>query len=112
MKKTQRRARRKKGIRKKIYGSEAKPRISVYKSNKHIYVQAIDDRRGITVEACSDTELKTDKTTDGAQKVGEKLAEKLLEKNIKQAVFDRNGFPYHGVVKAVAEGARKGGIQF
>ena len=111
MNKIEKRFRRKKGIRKKIYGTVEKPRITVFRSNKHIYVQAIDDHNGTTIEYSSDFEAKVKKNIDGAAAVGENLAEKLIKKKIKEAVYDRNGYIYHGVVKALADGVRKGGIK-
>jgi large subunit ribosomal protein L18 len=109
-----RKKKRKMRIRKRIIGTAEKPRISVFKSNKHLYVQAIDDTRGHTITALS-TEggeaggLRA--TVEDGQKFGEQFGKKLAEQKVKQAVFDRNGNLYHGVVKAVADGARKAGIQ-
>lgn len=111
MNKIEKRVRRKKGIRKKISGTAEKPRITVFRSNKHLYVQAIDDRNGTTIDYSSDFEAKVKKNIDGAAVVGEKLSEKLIKKKIKKAVYDRNGYIYHGVVKALADGVRKGGIK-
>jgi large subunit ribosomal protein L18 len=111
MNKIERRVRRKKGIRKKIFGTPAKPRITIFKSNKHIYVQAVDDQLGRTIAYSSDVFTGVKKSKEGAVVVGEKLAEKLIGKEIKQAVFDRNGYLYHGLVKSVADGIRKGGVK-
>jgi large subunit ribosomal protein L18 len=111
MNKIERRARRKRGIRKKIFGTSAKPRITVFKSNRHIYAQAVDDQLGHTIAYSSDVFAGSKKSKEGSVAVGEKLAEKLLAKEIKQAVFDRNGYLYHGLVKSVADGVRKGGIK-
>ncbi len=111
MNKIERRLRRKKGIRKNIYGIPSKPRITVYRSNKHLYVQAIDDLHGNTLCSSSDFDAGIRKNLKGASAVGLKLAEKLLKKNVKDAIFDRNGYIYHGLVKAVADGVRKGGIK-
>ena len=111
MNKKERRLRRKKGIRKKIYGTPSKPRITVYKSNRHLYVQAIDDIAGKTVGSLSDFAAGVKCNLEGASKIGVKLADKLLEKKIKEGVFDRNGYVYHGLIKAVADGVRKGGIK-
>ena len=111
MNKIEKRIRRKKGIRKNITGTDAKPRITVFRSNKHIYAQAVDDLTGTTVGYSSDYEAKVKKNMEGASAVGEKLAKKLLEKKIKEAVYDRNGYVYHGVVKALADGIRKGGLK-
>jgi large subunit ribosomal protein L18 len=111
MNKIERRIRRKRGIRKKIFGTPETPRITVFKSNKHIYAQAIDDQLGRTLAYSSDVSAGSKKSKEGAVAVGEKLAEKLLGKEIKQAVFDRNGYLYHGLVKSVADGIRKGGVR-
>jgi large subunit ribosomal protein L18 len=112
MNKIEKRLRRKRGIRKKIFGTPQTPRITVFKSNKHIYVQAVDDQRGHTLAHSSDAFAGAKKTKEGAALVGEKLAEALKAKEIETAVFDRNGYLYHGLVKALAEGIRKGGIKF
>jgi len=111
MNKVERRVRRKRGIKKKIYGTAEKPRISIFKSNKHIYVQSIDDDRGHTICSSSDIKIKTNKKIEGAEKIGENLGGKLLELKINRAVFDRNGYIYHGRVKALADGVRKSGIK-
>ena len=111
MNKIERRMRRKRGIRKNIFGTNAKPRITVFKSNRHIYVQAIDDQLGRTLAHSSDVFAGSKKSKEGAVAVGEKLAEMLLGKEINQAVFDRNGYLYHGLVKSVADGVRKGGVK-
>jgi len=101
-----------------MYGTSERPRMSVYRSLKHFYVQLIDDSANRTImgisTASSEFAEKTDKTgnVEAARKLGELVAEKALEKNIKQIVFDRNGFLYHGRVKAVAEGARDKGLKF
>ena len=110
-----RRARRKKSIRTTISGTSQRPRLSVYKSNKYIYVQAIDDAEGKTLVSASN--LKYDEKERKlnlkiAVKVGEDIAKKLKEKNINEVVFDRNGFLYTGRVKALADAARKNGIKF
>ncbi len=110
------RAKRKKRIRKKIEGSAERPRLSVFRSTKHIYAQVVDDLTGKTLACASslDKELKgTEGTkTDAAKAVGTRLAEVCKGKGIEKVVFDRNGFIYHGRVKAVAEGAREGGLNF
>lgn len=111
MKKQDRRLRRKRGIRKKITGTTVKPRVSVYRSNRHIYVQAIDDELGKTLCSMSDREAGVKRTREGALAVGEKLGEKLKKAKVKEAVFDRNGYIYHGVVQGIADGIRKAGIQ-
>jgi len=110
------RAKRKKRIRKKIEGSVERPRLSVYRSAKHIYAQVVDDLSGKTLAAASSVqkELKGESGSkiDAAKAVGAKLAEACKGKGIEKVVFDRNGFIYHGRVKAVAEGAREGGLSF
>jgi len=111
MNKIERRLRRKRGIRKKIYGTAEKPRITVFKSDRYIYVQAIDDDKGQTLCTSSNLKLKEKKTVEGASKVGKDLGKKLLELKIEKAVFDRNGYVYHGLVKALADGVRKAGIK-
>jgi large subunit ribosomal protein L18 len=111
MKKQERRARRKKGIRKKIHGTTTKPRVSVYRSNRHLYVQVIDDDRGVTLCAISEREAGVKRTREGAARVGEMLGQKLKKAKISEAVFDRNAYIYHGVVQSIAEGIRKAGIR-
>ena len=110
-----RRIRRKKHIRKLVKGDGARPRMTVYKSGRYMYVQVIDDLKEQTLVAASniEKELRKIKTTvDGAQQLGQVVAERLKEKKIDRIVFDRNGYAYHGVVKSIAYGARKAGIQF
>lgn len=112
------RLRRKRRIRKNITGSQARPRLSVYRSNRHIYVQLIDDVAGVTLASAStqDAELREAieglEKSDAAKKVGQAVAERAKQKGINQVVFDRNGYLYHGRVAAVAEGAREGGLDF
>jgi large subunit ribosomal protein L18 len=106
-----RRIRRKYIIRENIFGTAEKPRLSVFKSNKFIYVQAIDDDKGITLASASSLKEKR-LNIKSAAKVGEELAKKLKEKKIDKAVFDRNGFVYAGRLKALADGARKAGVKF
>ncbi len=108
-------ARRKLRVRKKIYGTAERPRMTVFKSNKHTYVQVIDDATGRTLAAVSnlEKELKDVKNTVAdAGKIGAAIGERLKKENIVKVVFDRNGYLYHGVVKAIADGARKAGIEF
>jgi large subunit ribosomal protein L18 len=109
-----RKSRRKLRIRKKLTGSHAKPRVSVFKSNKHIYAQVIDDRAGHTLASISNAgEFKALKVTVAdAEKLGQELGTKLKALNIETVIFDRNGNLYHGVIKAFADGTRKAGIQF
>ena len=115
-KKTDRRLRIKKSIRKKIFGTAEQPRLSVYRSNKDIYAQLIDDAAGLTLVSASsaEKELKGDKgnKVEVAQLVGKKIAEKAKAAGLENVVFDRNGYLYHGRVKALAEGAREGGLKF
>jgi len=112
------RQRRKYGLRKRISGTALRPRLSVYRSNAHIYAQAIDDVNQVTLAAASDLDAQVKGDTEGKNKsevaklVGAMVAKKLQEKDVKSVVFDRNGFIYHGRVKAVAEGAREGGLEF
>ena len=112
--KDQARKRRKIRIREKIFGTSERPRLVVFRSNKHIYAQIINDEVGQTLASFSTLTLDGPSrlNKDTAELVGQKLAEKALEKNIKAVVFDRNGYLYHGRVKALADGARKGGLKF
>ncbi len=106
--------RRKKRVSANITGTSERPRVSVYRSNKYIYAQAIDDIAGTTVAASNSVAVKSKEKqtkTETAKAVGIKLAELLLEKKIKAVVFDRNRFAYNGRVKALAEGLREGNIQ-
>ncbi|MGQ9619573.1 MAG: 50S ribosomal protein L18 [Bacteroidales bacterium] len=113
----ERRTRIRKRIRKKIHGSNEKPRLSVFRSNRHIYAQIIDDNKGVTlVSACSrekEVAVKTGiKKTEQASLVGKLLASKCREKGIENIVFDRGGYKYHGRVKSLADAAREGGLKF
>ena len=114
MKKLYRRSRIKKGIRKKVTGSTARPRLTVYRSNAQIYAQIIDDERGITLASASSRlpEAAVGKPVEKALIVGKLLAERALAANVSAVIFDRNGYLYHGRVKALAEGAREGGLNF
>lgn len=116
---TKARLTRKKRVRKKVKGSPERPRLSVYKSARHIYAQIIDDETARTlVDASSLSRDIREKIKDrgrnreGAQIVGESIAKRALEKGIKKVVFDRNGFLYHGRVKVLAEAAREHGLEF
>ena len=112
------RIKRHKRVRKNISGSSERPRLCIFRSLKHIYAQVIDDKEGITLVSLStlDPEIKKREKYQGNMKaarvLGSLLAKKLEEKGIKKVVFDRGGYLYHGRVKAVAEGARKGKIVF
>ena len=105
-------------IRKKISGTQEMPRLSLYKSNKHIYAQLIDDVQACTLAFCSTVqpslrkELKATWSKEAAKKIGELIAKDALSKGIKKVVFDRGGNRYHGKVVAFAEGARASGLEF
>ncbi|HPM78406.1 MAG TPA: 50S ribosomal protein L18 [bacterium] len=111
------RQKRQRRVRKKVLGSPERPRLCVFRSARHIYVQAIDDTTGATLASAStlDKEYSAPKEKGKlakAQVIGELIAKRLLAKELKKVVFDRNGFLYHGRIKAVAEGARKAGLDF
>lgn len=115
----QKRAHRRIRIRKRMTGTADIPRLVVYKSSRFIYVQAVDDTQGVTLATASSVEpgVKKGLKTSGkhvkiAEKLGQLVSERLKEKGIEKVVFDRGGYIYHGRVKAVAEGARKGGLLF
>lgn len=108
------RLRIKRGIRNKISGTAARPRITVFKSNTRISAQIIDDSKGHTIVSATSVELSSKKNTNVelSKEVGKKLAEKAIAEGITEVVFDRNGYVYHGKVKALADGAREGGLKF
>ena len=115
------RARRHKRVRAKVKGTNEIPRLCVFRSGKHIYAQLIDDEKGRTIAAVSDRASKAQKTQKqkkgktklvSAKDVGSSIARIALEKKISRAVFDRGGYKYHGRVKAVADGAKEGGLKF
>jgi len=111
--KSLRRLRISRGIRKKISGTVSKPRLAVFRSNTGIYVQLIDDLAGVTLASASSKELKEKATkVELSKKVGVAIAEKAKAAGISEVVFDRGGFLYHGRIKALAEGAREGGLKF
>jgi large subunit ribosomal protein L18 len=116
--KNSRRITRHKRIRAKIKGTIEVPRLGVFRSNKHIYAQLVDDEAGKIILLASDLELKkkSGKKSELAHRVGELLAKKALDlpaaKKIEKVIFDRGGYQYHGRIKALAEGARKGGLKF
>lgn len=113
--KLRKRDQRKTHVRKNLEGTPDRPRMTVYKSNRYLYVQVIDDAEGKTLATASTLEesLKAVKATvEGGSKLGEEIGKRCKEKKIDRVVFDRNGYKYHGVVKAIAEGARKAGIEF
>lgn len=107
-------------MRAKVIGSATIPRLSVFRSNKHIVAQLIDDHKGVTIAVADDMARKEDKKKGTkseapvvrAEKVGEEIAKIALGKKIDSVKFDRGGYRYHGIVRAVAEGARKGGLKF
>jgi large subunit ribosomal protein L18 len=116
--KTDSRARRKSRIRKKVAGTQGRPRLSVFRSARHIYAQIIDDTCGCTLAAASSLEksiveaIANKKKVEQAVMVGKMLAERAKAKGVDKVVFDRNGFLYHGRVKAVSDGAREAGLHF
>ena len=110
-----RRGRRKTGIRKKILGQPERPRLTVFRSANHIYGQVIDDLSGRTLVSASTRDKDWDGAggnVEGAKKVGTRLAERAKGAGVSKVVFDRNGFRYHGRVKALADAAREGGLEF
>ena len=113
--KQEKKRRRSKRIRAKIFGSKEKPRLSIFRSLKHIYAQLIDDDKGETLVAVSDYDLKgKDKKAKNevSKELGTLIAKKALEKKIERVVFDRGSCKYHGRIKALAEGAKEGGLKF
>jgi len=111
-KKVERRIKIKYRIRKSVNGTAERPRMSVFRSNKQIYVQVINDLTGKTIVSASSLGMETMPKKEQAAKVGELIAKKALEVGVNQVVFDRNGYLYHGRVKELADGARKGGLNF
>jgi len=107
-----RRLRRKRSIRVKVHGTASRPRMTVFKSNRYTYVQVIDDDDGRTVAAVSNREPAVDVPNRASDlgRLGELAGERLRAAGVDRVVFDRNGYPYHGKVKAIADGARKSGI--
>ncbi len=108
------RARRKKRIRGHMAGSPERPRVSVFRSNKAIYAQIVDDQAAVTMAAARSTEIEGGglKKAEVAKQVGALLAQRAKDKGVERVVFDRSGYLYHGRVKALAEGAREGGLVF
>lgn len=101
------------GVRKKISGTNERPRLSVFRSNTGIYAQIIDDVKGVTIASASTLDLgKKTVNIENSKNVGKKLAEKAVASGVESIVFDRNGYLYHGNIKAFAEGAREGGLKF
>ena len=111
-KKVERRIKIKYRIRKRVNGTAERPRMSVFRSNKQIYVQIINDLTGNTLAAASSLGMEVMPKKEQAAKVGELVAKKAIEAGIEQVVFDRNGYLYHGRVKELADAARKGGLKF
>jgi large subunit ribosomal protein L18 len=117
-KKAKARIKRKLRVRKKVFGTALRPRLSIFRSTKHVYAQVIDDTAGITLVASSSNEptlLKNEELKgkcNVAKAVGGLIAKRAKEKGITKVVFDRNGFLYHGRVKAISEGAREAGLEF
>ena len=112
----ERRKRRKRGLRKSLMGGPGKPRLTVFRSAKHIYAQVIDDLAGRTIASASSNE-KAEASKGGgnvtaATEIGKRIAERASAAGVKQIVFDRNGYRYHGRVRALADGAREGGLKF
>ncbi len=111
------RLKRKARIRRRVHGTAGRPRLCVYKSLRHIYAQVVDDERGHTLAAAStlSPELRAQgvrNTVEGARAVGTLVAQRAKESGIVKVVFDRSGYPYHGQVRALAEAAREGGLEF
>ena len=115
---SQARQRRHKRVRRRVQGTAERPRLNVYRSLNHIYAQVIDDEAGHTLVSASTldvtlrSELGSDNPMDQAKAVGKVVAERARDKGIEQVVFDRGGYPYHGRIKALAEGSREGGLVF
>ena len=110
--KTIRRLRRKRGLRKRLLGTPQQPRLTVFRSQKHIYAQVIDDVSGKTLAAASSRGADKGSDVESAKKVGTDLAAKAKAAGVETVSFDRNGFQYHGRVKALADAAREGGLKF
>jgi large subunit ribosomal protein L18 len=113
--KNRKHARRKLHIRKSISGTALRPRMTVFRSNLHMYAQVIDDTTGMTLVSAGTVEKELQNlrnTVEDAAKFGEILGQRCLEKGVQTVVFDRNGYLYHGIVKAIADGARKAGVKF
>ena len=107
------REKRRKRVRRKIAGTAERPRLSVYRSNVHIYAQLIDDEKGHTIAAADSREVEgAEDRTGAARKVGELVARKAADAGVEEVVFDRGGNKYHGRIAALAEGAREGGLKF
>lgn len=103
---------RKDRIRKKLTGTGERPRLSIFKSLRYVYAQIINDAEGKTLVSASSMKMTNGSNAKAAEEVGKLLAEKALAQNLKKVAFDRNGFIYHGVVKSLADAARKAGLEF
>ena len=99
-------------VRKTVNGTEARPRLNVFRSNKNIFAQIIDDTKGVTLASASSLKLENGGNQEGAKAVGKMIAEAALKAGINEVVFDRGGYIYHGRVKALAEAAREAGLKF
>ena len=110
--KSQKRTRRHKKIRSTIVGTAVRPRLSVFKSNKYIYAQLIDDDKSITLASASSLGVKGKTMIEKAKEVGKAIAERGIAKKVKKVVFDRGGFIFTGKIKMLADGAREGGLEF
>lgn len=113
--KVEKRAKIKRRIRKNVFGTSEQPRLSVFRSNKQIYAQVIDDIQGVTLVSSSSYKNKAIEgvsKSEAAAIVGKDIAEKAIKAGVTQVVFDRNGYQYHGRVKSLADGAREGGLKF
>ncbi len=113
--KVAKRAKIKRRIRKNIFGTSEQPRLSVFRSNKQIYAQVIDDNKGITLASAASYKNKSvdgKSKSEAASLVGKDVAEKAIKAGVSTVVFDRNGYQYHGRVKSLADGAREGGLKF
>ena len=113
--KVEKRNKIKRRVRKNVYGTSERPRLSVFRSNKQIYAQIIDDNNGVTIVSASSYKSKSVEGKNKSEQaviVGKEVAEKALKAGIESVVFDRNGYQYHGRVKSLAEGAREGGLKF
>ena len=112
------RAKRKRSIRKKVFGSSVRPRLTVFKSSKHIYAQIINDETGVTLVSASTLSVSLKSNLEGQSKsekaasVGKLIAELALSKDLKKVVYDRNGYIFHGRIKLLADAAREGGLEF
>lgn len=112
--KTEKRLKIKRRVRRNIHGTAERPRLSVFRSNKEIYAQLVNDDEGVTLASASSREsgVKTGTKSDTAKAVGQAVAKKAIDKGIEKVIFDRNGFVYHGRIQALADGAREGGLKF